>query len=30
MSDDAKFRQLQINFKKSFEPVYFIHANYII
>ena len=30
LNDNENFRQVQINFKNSSEPVYFIHANYII
>lgn len=30
LSDNANFKQLQINFKNSSEPVYFVHANFMI
>lgn len=30
LNENENFRQVQINFKNSSEPVYFIHANYII
>jgi hypothetical protein len=30
LNDNANFKQFQINFKNSSEPVYFVHANFMI